>query len=274
MKKIISKEKVIIFQYLSYIEFMSHMIEQQRSIYGYKAQIAEAAQCQRSHLSLVLSGKAHLSPEQALGVANFFELNRQEKGFFLLLVQYARAGSPGLKSFIKTQIDEQLKAREDLGQRIVEKVVLPEEHTAILYSSWEPLAVLISLTIPTTRAPVAIADRLGLRREHVEKILADLERINLVENHGAEWRARQNNIHLPKSSRFNGPNHSHWRQRAVQNAMLDNEDVHYTSVCTLSRKDAQKLKQMLLEFIDHGRELIAPSAEEELYCLTCDWFRV
>lgn len=127
---------------------------------------------------------------------------------------------------------------------------------------------------PATRTVEALSARLKLRPEHVQRVLEDLRGIQLVENHGSAWRAVEKNIHIPKTSRFNGMNHNHWRQKAVQNAFLQTDDIHYTSVCTPSRADVLKMKQMMLEFIDKGREVIAPSAEEELYCLNCDWFRV
>lgn len=273
-KKTIIRHKSSVFQYLNYVKFIGDSIESHSAVYGYKAQIAEAAQCQRSHLSLVLKGKAHFSLEQAVGVADFLKLDWKEKNFFVLLVQFARAGTSELKEFVRTQIEEQIKAQENLTQRIAEKTVLPEEKSAVLYSSWEPLAILIALSIPEKRSLSALSEHLQLKTEHVERVLAQLQGIGLAENHGYEWRATEHTLHLPKTSRFNSLNHSHWRQKAVQNSFLQTDDVHYTSVCTLSKADVKKMKQMLLEFIDQSREVVAPSPEEELYCLTCDWFRV
>lgn len=272
--KITTDLKLNVYQHLNSIEFLREIITHNAGTYGYKAKIAEAANCQRSHLSLVLKGQAHFTAEQAIGVAEFLGLDWKEKSYFLLLTQFARAGTPELKSFLSAQLEEQLKAQENFSQRINEKTILPEDKTAVVYASWEPLAIIIALSIPKIRTSVALAERLELRSDHVEKILNQLKEIGLVENRGIEWRATEKNIHLPKASRFNSLNHSHWRLRAVQNSFLENEDVHYTSVCTLSAADVRKMKQMMLEFIDKSREIVSPSAEEELFCLTCDWFRV
>ncbi|MBC7743244.1 MAG: TIGR02147 family protein [Bdellovibrionaceae bacterium] len=272
--KIITENKASIFEYLKYVDYLKASIQNNAATYGYKAQIAEASNCQRSHLSLVLKGKAHFSIEQAISLADFFELDYKSKNYFLLLVQYARAGTQKLKLFVKTQIEEHLKAQENLSQRIVDKTVLPEEKSTIVYSSWEPLAIIISLSLPNIKTSAALAGRLRIKKEQVEKILNQLKEIGLTENHGADWRATEKTFHVPKTSRFNSVNHSNWRQKAVQNSFLQNEDVHYTSVCTLSKADAKKMKQMMLEFIDKSREVVAPSAEEEMFCLTCDWFQV
>ena len=273
-KKIINETKSNVYEHLSYVGYLKSVIQNNAATYGYKAKIAESAGCQRSHLSLVLKGRAHFSIEQAINLADFLELDWKSKNYFLLLVQYARAGTQKLRLFLKTQMEEFLKAQENLSQRIHDKTVLAEEKSAIVYSSWEPLAIIIALSLPSIKTSSEIAERLQLKKEHVEIVLNQLKEIGLTEKNGSEWRATEKNIHVPKTSRFNALNHSHWRQKAVQSSFMQNDDIHYTSVCTLSKADISKMKQMLLEFIDRSREIVAPSPEEELYCLTCDWFRV
>ena len=83
----------------------AEVLRSRPGVYGFKAQLASAARCQRSHLSLVLAEKAHFSAEQAIGVADFLELSWKEKSFLLLLVNYARASTSELKTFVKLQIE-------------------------------------------------------------------------------------------------------------------------------------------------------------------------
>jgi len=52
----------------------------------------------------------------------------------------------------------------------------------------------------------------------------------------------------------------------------DLHDLHYSSIVSLSMKDAIKLKDNLLERLEGDVKLIRDSAEEELYCLCLDWF--
>jgi hypothetical protein len=49
--------------------------------------------------------------------------------------------------------------------------------------------------------------------------------------------------------------------------------LHYTAVHSLSQADFHKIREQLLGMLDRTRAIIAPSAEEDLACLTVDWFR-
>ena len=61
--------------------------------------LAETIGCQVSHITNVLSGSGHFNEEQAESAARFFGLNLHETEFFLLLIQYVRAGTTSLKKF-------------------------------------------------------------------------------------------------------------------------------------------------------------------------------
>ena len=264
-----------IFKHLDYIEFLEKQVEINGSVYGYKAKLAEAADCQRSYLSQVLNRKADLSTDHVIGLAEFWKLNAAETDYLINLVLYARAGTKKLKEHLRAKIESQREDQENLVKRITEKTVLPEESAAIFYSNWQYLAINILTTIETYRTAAAIAERLQLREELVVKSLAQLEKLGLLVKQGQTWIPTNSTIHVPRDSQFNSLNHSHWRTKAVQDSYLaSNDTVHYTSVCSISRRDAEKLKELALSLVDESRKIIAPSKEEELYCLTLDWFKV
>ncbi|MCB0385643.1 MAG: hypothetical protein KDD43_09635, partial [Bdellovibrionales bacterium] len=78
-----------------------------------------------------------------------------------------------------------------------------------------------------------------------------------------------------KSSYLNNLNHSLWRQKISHGLLTPhNRDFHYTALYTLSREDMEVLQQMLVEFVDATRKLVAPSREEEMVSLCCDLIRV
>ncbi len=264
-----------IFSYIDYLAFIRKMLDMNARTYGYKAKLAAAAGCQRSFLSQVLSGSTHLTVEHAEGLGNFWQLRKIEKEYFLNLVLLARAGSKSLKEFLRQKINDMRRDQENLAKRITEKTILPDENAAIFYSNWQYLAVVILLTIPEFRTVESIARRLNLKNDIIKKTLQDLEALGLAVRSDDIWLATSTTIHVPRDSKFNSLNHTHWRNQAVQNSFLgDEESVHYTSVCSLSRADAEKMKQLMFQLIDESRKLVAPSKEEELFCLTCDWFKV
>lgn len=269
------ENKLSIFRYISYVEIMKVFIESNHKTYGYKAQMAKAADCHRSYISQVLNESIQLTIEQAVGLAVFWNLTEIEKDYFINLVSYARAGNEKTRKHFRNKIDQARHDQANLTKRIQEKTILPEASAAIFYSNWQYLAITILISIPQYRSVKEIAHRLNLSEELVKKTLNQLLELGTVTNSGNEWFATNYNIHIPRESQFNSLNHSHWRQKAVQNSFLSlPDDVHYTSVCTLSLTDVQNMKELMLQFIDQTRKIVAPSKEEEIYCLTCDWFKV
>jgi uncharacterized protein (TIGR02147 family) len=264
-----------IFGHTSYIDFLKKMIHFNENTYGYKAKLAEAAGCQRSFISQVLSGQTHLGLEHAMGLVNFWELSLTEKDYFINLVAMARAANKTLKNYFSEKLELAQKDQENLARRFTDKVELPDTQAAIFYSTWQYLAITIGLTIKKYRTIKALAQRLGVGEEVIEKSLNELSQLGMVTKSGQEWSVTNSTIHLPKDSKFNSLNHSHWRNRAIQDSLLsDSKSIHYTSVCSVSQEDAENLRRLMFKFIDDGRKVIGPSKEEELFCLTCDWFKV
>jgi len=269
------EQKNSIFNYLNYIEFLIYQVKINKKVYAYKAQLAEMAGCQRSFISQVINDKAHISIEHAIGLASFWALSEIEKDYFLNLVLLARTSNKKLKEHLLRKLEAARKDSENLTKRIQEKTVLGDESASIFYSNWQYLAVTILISIPKFRTVGAIATRLGVSDGFVQKTLVELKVLGLVQNIGTEWVATNSTIHVPRDSQYNTLNHSHWRQRALQNAFLaDDNDIHYTSVCTLTLNDAERIRQIVFRLIDESRKIVEPSKEEEIFCLTCDWFKV
>ncbi len=84
---------------------------------GIKRNMAAFLGCQTAYISQVLNQHVNFSLEQAVKMNQFFEHNKEESRFFLLLVQYQRAGSKDLEKFLKTEMDEILEKRSNLKDR-------------------------------------------------------------------------------------------------------------------------------------------------------------
>jgi hypothetical protein len=70
-------------------------------------------------------------------------------------------------------------------------------------------------------------------------------------------------------------NHSNWRNRGILDSYKrEAGGVHYSAVHCLTRSDYEKIKEMTLHFLDATRAVVRPSKEEELVCMTLDWFIV
>ena len=263
------------FLFQDYKEFLKAQVKAHQSHRGYRSLLAEAAGCQLSFLSQVLHSHVHLTPDQAAGLAKYWGLDSDERDYFLELVHLGRASSRTLREIQHKRLEELRRKREDLAQRFKKPAALGLEHQAQYYGSWHFSAIHMILTIPEFQAPEAIAKRLSLSREIVQDALEKLAQMDLAVRKGDLWQAVPKDIHLARTSAFTSMNHMNWRSRAVLNSSkADSKSLHYTAVHTLSEDDFEKLREMILKFLDGVRETVRPSKEEELACFTMDWFVV
>jgi len=180
-----------------------------------------------------------------------------------------------LKEYFQNKLSLIREEQENLTNRIQVKEILPQEKAAIFYSNWQYMAILGLLTISKFRTPTAISQRLVIKEDTALKALQQLNELGLIIKKGMEWLPCENTIHISRNSPFNSLNHANWRNLAVQNAFLNNtDDIHYTSVCSISKNDFNQIKDLVFKLIDKSRDIVDPSIEEEIYCLTCDWFKV
>ena len=264
-----------VFEHSDYKTLLHAQIAANKERRGYRSELSEAASCQLSFLSQVLHSHVHLTPDHAAGLAAFWGFDSDERDYFLELVNLARAGSPTLKSILSKRLDEIRERHENLARRYKKKESISHENQVLYYSSWHLSAVHILLTIPEFRTVPQIAKRLGLPAAMIQGSLEQLAKMGLATKSGTLWQPGQSDIHLAKESILSAINHTNWRNRAITDAYKrETGAIHYTSVHSLARADYEKIKEMILRFLDQTREVVRPSKEEELACMTLDWFVV
>ncbi len=262
-----------LFDHSSYKAFIAFQIHAHSEVKGYRSKLAAGAKCQRTYLSQVLNGPIHLTPEHAASLAEFWNLGPDEAEYFVQLVHLDRAGTPGLRRVTQKRLREIQQKRLNLSERFLAP---PTDLTETpYYGSWLWSAVHILATIPKYQTLAAISDRMAIPTTEVEKILKGLQAMELVEYRDGRWTVTQLNIHLPKNSPWNSVHQNNWRQRAVVDAQMASvENLHYTAVVSASDADFQAIRELLLEFIDRKRTIVASAKEEDLYCVCLDLFRV
>lgn len=240
---------------------------------GVKSAMARALGCQPTYITHVLSGHANLSLEQAEALNVFFAHTKEESRFFLLMVLRDRAGTHTLREDFQEQMDQLLAGRMVLTKRLGQRNVLTEEQRAAFYSVWYYLAAQIALTIPGWRTPEALAKKLGLTAHRVAEVLQFLMEAGLVKKEGPHFVPTETQIRLGKDSLHILKHHTNWRLKAMES--LEHEtlnDLHYSSVVSLSEKDVVRIKNMLLDQLQENLKVIKDSKEEKLYSFNIDFF--
>jgi len=267
---------VKIYDFKDYREFLVDKIKAQPK--GGRGELAKMARHIRIHttsLSQILRGSRDLSQEQAVQVSQYFGLNERESRYFLLLVQYRRAGSADLKSLLERQLDEMKSESAELVHRFRADKSLSVEEKATFYSNWFYSGIRVLTSIPGFQTPEAIADYFGLSRALVNEVIQFLLSSGLCVEKKGKLAPGPQYTHLDARSAFSHRHHSNWRIKAMQrHPNLSPLELAFSAPMSLSKRDVEKVKTLLVDAIESVNRIRGPSECEEVFCLNLDWFRV
>lgn len=237
--------------------------------------LAEAIPCQRSHLSRVLKGELHLTPDQALAAARALRFSEAETEYFLVLVDHERAGSKALRTRLAGKLKFLKQEHENIGRRI-ERLIVPASAREMEYfSSWIWVALHVLTSVPQLRTTKALAQRLQLGEALTQRYLERLAELGFVRRERQQWIFASGSLHTPAGSPVTSFHHGNWRQQAVLNVQRsDEEAVHFTNVQSISNRDVERLRQVVFRAIDEFRKIAEPSEPEDAFCLNFDFFRI
>jgi uncharacterized protein (TIGR02147 family) len=266
-----------IYHYENYKEFLNEKIsELPKKGRGVKGKLALALRCQTSYVSQVLGGNADFSLEQCYEVTKFFHIHGDEKEYFLTLAQYNRAGNFELESYFKEKLEALKEKRLTLHKRLKKNKKLNLEDSAQYFSSWMYAAVHVLLTIEGKQDVESISQYLNLPKETIAQTLSFLEQKGLATQVDGKFIPGQTTLHLDKTSPFIRQHHINWRHQAIRSIdrHLD-KNLHYSSVVSVSKKDAQIIKDESIKFITHIKSIVSESStEEELRGFNLDFFQL
>jgi len=263
-----------IFEFKSYKEALKWLLERASAQEkGQKSRLAAFIHCQPAYLSRVLNGDADLSLEQAESATRFFVLNRAETLYFLSILGEERAGTRELKKFWIQQKALALAERTELKSRINAEMTLSPEEKTEYFSYWHHAAIHAAVSIEELQTPDALARYFQLSPSIVRSSLDFLSGTDLIRKSGSRYVTGLSSIHLDKNSPLVGHHHLNWKLKSMEavNQPKPN-DVQYTSVVSLSRSDAEKIREIIFQAIDSIRNTVKGSKEEMLACYHIDFF--
>lgn len=269
--------KTEIFDYLDYKQYLSDFLKRLPAKgHGFRSRMAEAAGCRVAYVSQVLNGNLHLSMEQAEGLNILLDHASDECDFFLLLIQYGRAGTHALRERLKTQINQIRQKRLVLKDRVDIKATLDPIAQATYYSSWHYAAVHILVTIEGFQTKDAIATYLRVPPEKIAEVIEFLRSVGLVRNEVGRIKPGIARIFLGSDSPMISQHHTNWRIRAIESLDRDkNSAVHLSTLMSFGKKDLLRMKEQIVKSIEETRSIARESTpEEELYCFCVDFFKI
>ncbi len=242
---------------------------------GAHGRFAEAARCQSSYLSQVLSGVSQLTAEQAYAIASSWGLDEDGLEYVTGLVQLDRSATQEYRQHWKKKIESLARRKEQLSERISANKTLSGEEQAKYYATWFYPAIHTLASIPDLRTISALAARLNLPKDTVARAVNDLLSMGLVSLDGDTISVLEHSVHS-RSSGLMFSHHNVWRNIANQRLQdkPQGSNYHYTALYGLSVDDVRKLKDLIAAFIRETRDIVAPSKEETAVCLAVDLFEI
>lgn len=268
--------KKTVFEYRDYKKYLADWIESRPGQgRGERSRIAQALNCHLAYVSQVLGGGAQFSPEQAEMLNRHLGHDSEETDFFMLLVSLGRAGTKALEAYYSKLIQQTLERRAVLKNRLNYQKTLSKEDQATYYSAWYYAAIHLLLGVPELQTKKALSEYLGLSLQRVSQVLDFLVGVGLAQEEGNRYRIGATSIHLGNDSPLISKHHSNWRMQALQSLERERpEELHYSSVVTMSRADLEKIRSILVGAIEQVRGVVRESKEEALFCYSLDLFEV
>jgi uncharacterized protein (TIGR02147 family) len=273
-------EIISVFHFLDYKPYLVRAIQTApRKGRGMKSALATAAGCQSAYFSRMLADQAELNLEQADAISQYLGHTEPENQYFLLCVQHTRAGTPRLRAHFRKQLEDIRQKRSVLKERFQVKQTLTLEDQTTYYSSWLHAAAHMAASVPQYGTKELLASLLGVSTARIAEILDFLQTRGMLIFDNGKYRLGTVRVHLGSDSPLISKHHTNWRIQVIRSLDREagsqkNEDLHYSSIVSLSRADRQKLKALLLKTIDEFNAVVAPSPEEEVQCLALDFFQV
>ena len=260
-----------IFEFESYGKFMI-AITRNEIDRGSKGRLAKAAGCNPSWMTRVLADEVHLTPDQALGITQYLQLNESETDYFMGLVELERAATPALCERIRKKLKSLKKEARNFGPLVKTDAALNREQQTRYYSSWIYSALHVSCMLPHSSLK-EIASRLGISPKTVNQVLMLLEEMGLITNRDGQWQSTSKNIHLDSTELLAFSGHRNWREKTIQHLQtLNLQGLHYSSVHALSIEDMEVVRTRLKDAVLDCRKVIDDSPPETLGVLCLDWY--
>lgn len=268
---------VEVFEFEDYKDFLNAKLDELNlGGRGSRTRLSRAIGCQTAYTAQVLRGTSQFSLEQGEGINEFLGHTDEQGHYFLLLIQFSRAGTAKLRGRFKKQIEEIKSGRALLKNRLEPRESLGGNDQQAYYSSWVYGALHALSSIPDFQRPEVMSSRLGVSRRITGEALEFLLRSGVLEkdNDGA-LRTGKAQIHLGADSLMIAKHHTNWRLQAIRNFERGSEgSLHYSSVISISKKDEHLIREKLISMITELKPIIKKSKEEEALALCFDFFRI
>lgn len=242
--------------------------------HGELTRMAIAIGVHQTLMSLVLKGDRDLSPEQAFDLSQYLEHSDVETDYFMLLVQFGRAGNHRYKNALLSKIEKLRRESLVLSKRVQQNRTLTETQRNTIYSSWLYSAIRLFTSLGSAGVTAEdVQAKFHISRQRSVELLSYLVSTGLVSQVEDRYKMENVKTFLEQGSPHFLKHHANWRLRAIDRAdNLSQKELMFTSPVSISLDDFDRLREELAEFIKKFLQTVHSSREEDIACLNIDFF--
>lgn len=262
-----------IWEWTDYRQYLFARLGAEGSRTGQRKALADFIPVHTSFVSQVLKGRADFSLEQAEAINHFLKHTEDEGQYFILLLLMERAGSQALRQRFFRQIEEMRSQRLDIKSRLEAEGEISLKDREKFYSSAHYGAIHVLTSIPGLQTVQALAEVLRLDQNQVQEMVDFLLELGVLQLEKGFLKPGSHHVHLGTETELVLKHHSNWRLHTLQRLQfLNKEDLHYSACVSLSKADAFKVKEALLQCLKEQVQTISSSQEEVAYVLSFDFY--
>lgn len=263
-----------VFQYSDYRKFLQDwLLKAKKEKKTSASQLAEVIRVHPTFLSQVLLGKKDLASDHWIGLCDYFDLTEIEKDYLNFVYLKNRAGTPTSKKFYQRKMDEILKKRLHLKERLKDHRELSDSERAIFYSSWIYSAIRLFCSVGKGQSLLNIADKFNIKKDKAEQIVEFLIQTGLCKIERDLIQMGDQHIHVSADSPFVSKHHINWRVLGIQSLdRAQTDELHFTGPMSVSKKDFLVIREKIVKLIQENIEIIKESDAEDVASLTIDFF--
>lgn len=263
-----------VFEYIDYRRFLKAWVKERAAVErGQWSRMAKAIGVTSTMMSQVMREDRNLSPELASELCDYIGFSDEEARHFLLLVDFARAGSVRLKARLRSQILESQGRAATLSKRLKADGAMADSARARFYSDWIYSGVRNASALEEQQTIDSLSIRFGVSRTKMQEIVHFLVENELCKSQSGKVSVGPQKTHVAIDSPFVLSHHRNWRLKACDTMRARNEaDLFYTGPMSLSKELAAEVRQRIPTFLDQLYKDLGPSKSEVVRCLNIDWF--
>lgn len=226
-------------------------------------------------LSQAVKGDRPFTLEQAESICQYLGLKELETKYALVLLQKERAGTEALRLIFSNELIHLKQQAFELVHVVKRDKVLTDEDKSLFYSNWYYSGLAVLSSLPDLKNSTSLATRTGLSKQRVNQAIDFLVRSGVCVDKSGKIEPGTNSTHLEAQSPLISRHHGNWRIKAMEkHPNLDPElELAYSSPMSISKQDAIKIRQLIVELVKNVNEIRDPSPCQEAYFLNIDWIR-